>query len=268
MVTHGFSKKEKDKLNREYYVYKHTNRYNGKVYIGITHDLQKRWRGNGCAYKSNTHFWQAIEKYGWDGFDHEILCYGLSQQQACEKEKSLIAEFQATDAEKGYNHSPGGENPLVWQCGEKHPMFGKHFSAEHRAKLSASHSGERHRCYGKHLPETTRRKIGDANRGRVLPAWQKEHLAKINIGKKATIETKRKMSMIRKGHYVSDETKQRIRETKISKPVVQFSIDGEVIQTWPSVAEAARRSGLDRSQIRRCCKGKLKTSGGFVWRYA
>ena len=248
-------------------VYKHTNLTDGKVYIGITHDVSKRWRGSGCAYKSNRHFWQAIQKYGWDGFKHEIIFFGLTEQEACAREIQLIAEYQSTDRTKGYNHSLGGENPLVWQRGEKHPMYGKHHSVEAKAKMSAAHSGEKHRCWGKTLPEITRKRIGDANRGRKLPEWQIEHLRKINTGRKPSEETKRKRALSLKGHLVSEATKQRIRETKVSKQIIQLSRDGEFLCEYPSVTAAAKNSGLDRSQIRRCCNGELKTTGGFVWIY-
>lgn len=254
-------------LERTYCVYKHTNRTNGKVYIGITYDINRRWRGSGCAYKSNPHFWQAIEKYGWNGFDHEVLATDLADQDAFKMEKRLIAECRATEREYGYNHSPGGECPLVWQRGEAHPRYGKHHSIESRAKMSASHSGEKHRCWGTHLPEITRKRIGDANRGRVMSKEQKRLLASINIGKKASEETKAKMSRAHKGHAVSEETRQKIRETKESKPVVQLSKSGEILNVWPSVTVAARESGLDRSQIRKACNGALKTSGGFCWKY-
>ena len=254
-------------MERKYYVYKHTNRANGKVYIGITYNVNRRWRGGGCAYKSNPHFWQAIEKYGWDGFAHEVIFSGLTEQEACAEEIRLIAKYQSTDREKGYNHSLGGENPLVWQSGEKHPMYGKHHSAESRAKMSASHTGEKHRCWGKPLPEITRKRIGDANRGRKLPVWQIEYLREINTGRKATEETKQKMSLSHRGHPVSEETRQRIRATKVSKPIIQLSKTDEILCEWPSVTAAAKASGLDRSQIRKCCNGQLKTSGGFVWKY-
>ena len=221
-----------------------------------------------CVYKNNPHFWQAIQKYGWEGFEHEIVFSELTKKEACDKEIQLIAKYQSTDRTKGYNHSLGGEIPLVCYRGEKHPMYGKHHTEESRAKMSAAHSGEKHRCWGKTLPEITRKRIGDANRGRKLPEWQIEHLRKINLGRKDSEETRRKKSNRLIGHPVSEETKQRIRETKVSKMVLQLSNTGELLYKWPSVTEAAKASGLDRSQIRKCCKGELKTSGGFVWVYA
>lgn len=255
-------------MEKTWCVYKHTNKENGKVYIGITckKNPNRRWSG-GFGYRNNPHFWQAIEKYGWDGFDHEVLFSDLTKEEACAEEIRLIAEYDSTNRENGYNHSPGGEVPLVVRCGEDHPMFGKHFSPEIRAKMSAAQSGEKHRCWGKHLPESTRKKIGDANRGRVLSEEQKQFLREVNFGKKASDETKKKMSLSQIGHEVSEETRQKIRDTKALKPVVQLTRSNEVFALHQSVAEASRKSGLDRSQIRKCCKGELKTSGGFVWQY-
>lgn len=254
-------------MEKTWCVYKHTNRENGKVYIGITSNLKRRWGGNGSAYKSNRHFWQAIEKYGWDGFDHAVLASGLSHAEACAEEIRLIAEHEALNREKGYNNSPGGDNPLVVKSGVDHPMYGKHPSPETLAKYSAAKRGENHPWYGKHLSEETRRKIGDANRGRKLSEEQKAYLSKINTGKKLSEESIRKRSLKMMGHAVSDETRQKIRETKTLKPVVQLSLTGEIIRVWPSTADAIRGTGLTGSQIRKCCKGVLKTSGGFIWRY-
>lgn len=96
-------------METKYYVYKHTNKVNGKIYIGITCQKPKqRWQ-NGKGYKNNKHFWRSIQRYGWNkGFDHEILYSGLSMRQAEVMEVSLIAYYDSTDKTKGYNISPGG----------------------------------------------------------------------------------------------------------------------------------------------------------------
>lgn len=52
------------------------------------------------------------------------------------------------------------------------------------------------------------------------------------------------------------------------KPVSQFSITGDFIATFPSSREAARQLKLDGSSITKCCKGKLKTTGGYIFHYA
>ena len=40
------------------------------------------------------------------------------------------------------------------------------------------------------------------------------------------------------------------------KSVLQF-LDGELIKTYPSIAEAERQTGIDNRSISACCKGKI-----------
>lgn len=91
-----------------YSVYRHTCP-NGKIYIGITQQKPtRRWR-NGLGYRGNPHFWNAIQKYGWENIRHEILFEKLSKECACEKEKELIEEYNATNRLFGYNEKTGGQ---------------------------------------------------------------------------------------------------------------------------------------------------------------
>ena len=51
--------------NKQYYIYKHTNIINNKVYIGQTCQIpQYRCGKNGNGYKGNLRFWSAIQSYG------------------------------------------------------------------------------------------------------------------------------------------------------------------------------------------------------------
>lgn len=52
------------------------------------------------------------------------------------------------------------------------------------------------------------------------------------------------------------------------KPINQFSKDGMLIATFPSSREAGRQLKLDSSSIIKCCKGKVKSVGGFIFHYA
>lgn len=57
-----------------YTVYQHVNKINGKMYIGITKRTpQDRWGHDGSKYKTIPHFYAAIQKYGWNNFEHNIL---------------------------------------------------------------------------------------------------------------------------------------------------------------------------------------------------
>lgn len=112
-----------------YIVYIHTNKKDGKKYVGITRQSpNRRWR-NGHGYYENVHFYRAICRDGWDGFIHEIVKAGLSKDEACLLEKELIAEHRSNDERFGYNKSTGGENPCE----------GAKMSEDARRKMSEAH---------------------------------------------------------------------------------------------------------------------------------
>lgn len=54
--------------------------------------------------------------------------------------------------------------------------------------------------------------------------------------------------------------------TAHTKPVVQISIKGILIQIFSSAPEAAKATGICRSSITNCTCGKSKTAGGFIWK--
>lgn len=57
----------------QYCLYYHENKINHKKYVGVTHmEPEKRWGPDGSKYKECPYFWKAIQKYGWDAFNHVI----------------------------------------------------------------------------------------------------------------------------------------------------------------------------------------------------
>lgn len=98
-------------INDNYCVYIHRNTINNKAYIGISihgDDPNRRWQ-NGKGYVKQPLFYNAILKYGWDNFEHIVWANGLSLEDAQSIEILLIALFNTTDADFGYNISIGGE---------------------------------------------------------------------------------------------------------------------------------------------------------------
>lgn len=153
--------------NQQFIVYKHTNKLNGKIYIGLTKNIKRRWIGKGQAYSGSPLFFKALQKYGWENFEHEILFENLSEEEAKKKETELIIEYRSNQSKYGYNLTLGGEcnipNEEVKQKisitnknnmqngtkqkikealkdrdfkGENNPYFGKHHSQEIRSKMS------------------------------------------------------------------------------------------------------------------------------------
>ena len=52
-----------------------------------------------------------------------------------------------------------------------------------------------------------------------------------------------------------------------SKDILQYTLDGEFIAEYPSAREAEKQTGVWQQNIGKCCKGILKKTGGYVWRY-
>lgn len=59
----------------------------------------------------------------------------------------------------------------------------------------------------------------------------------------------------------------RINHIKLSKPVLQYDLNGNFIKEWPSVKEIQRQLGFYHVNIELCCKGILKTSKNYIWKY-
>ena len=92
-----------------YYIYVHTNKKNGAKYVGITTQNPKQRWANGSGYSTQKKFYNAILKYGWDNFDHQVWEVG-SMEDMLYGEQYLIKYWDTI--KNGYNVSSGGKNPL------------------------------------------------------------------------------------------------------------------------------------------------------------
>lgn len=229
-------------IEKTYCVYKHTSP-SGKSYIGITSmsPPSKRWK-NGKGYSHNTYFTNAINKYGWDNFKHEIIKDNLTEEEAEVLERELIEKYNTFDSNKGYNCTSGGEigkqhteetrrkqselakrqwqdeefrkNQIAFKktlIGEKNPNYGNH-------KLA----GENHPNYGKKLkPETiekirykalnisdeTRQKMSKAAKDRITPEMI-EFYRQLATDRHPNEETRIKMSESQKARWDDESRKE------------------------------------------------------------
>ena len=249
---------------KKYVVYCHTAPSN-KKYIGIT--CQKpthRWMA-GKRYSQSPAFYHAIEKYGWENIKHDILYRGLSEEEAKNKEKELIALYQTQDRKHGYNLTAGGD-------GMSNP------SPETRARLSASRKGKQPTLGYRHTEEA-KKKISEAlkgnkwNVGRTASEEARKKLSqkskgnKYNLGKKATEETRKKLSEAHKGKIFTDEEKRKIGVAN-SEAVNQYKLNGDYIKTHISANDAARElTGNTKSHIAACCLGQRLSWHNYQWRH-
>lgn len=133
-------------------VYLHTNRSNGKVYVGQTQrEPWMRWRdqrNEAVRGESKSRYLQAaIRKYGWAGFDHQILSTASNQAELDNLEKVWIILLRATDRDFGYNLASGGakgapseETRQRMSEAAKKRKRGP-CSAETKAKIAAAQTG-------------------------------------------------------------------------------------------------------------------------------
>lgn len=148
-----------------YIVYKHTAP-NGKCYIGVTKNSMEHRAQGGRGYVGNHAFYNAIQKYGWENFSHEILESDLTPEEASEKEKEYIKWYRSLSTENGYNIETGGLT---------------HFrlSEETKRKLSLARKGKPMPPRG----EEYRKKLSASLTGRT---FSPEHCKHISEGKRGT----------------------------------------------------------------------------------
>lgn len=155
-----------------YFLYQYTNRINGKSYIGITDNIERRRSQHKGANGGSRLFHRAIHKYGWDAFKFRILAYLDSIDESARMEHEAIKSF-STLAPSGYNLNsgkPGAKysGPLSQESREKisAAQKGKIISDETRKKISQSLTGELNGKYGKPMSEDNKRKLIESRKGK------------------------------------------------------------------------------------------------------
>ena len=89
------------------YLYQITNLINGKIYIGQTNNIQKRWSNHKCGNAPHQVIARAIKKYGVENFKFEILYRNISIEEIDNLEINTIKEKNSL-VPNGYNVSKGG----------------------------------------------------------------------------------------------------------------------------------------------------------------
>lgn len=246
--------------SRKYCVYMHENKFNKKKYIGITGKEPKiRW-ANGRGYTGCTHFYNAIQKYGWDNFEHKILHTNLSKKEACEKEIELIKKYDTTNENKGYNISSGGEGIRIIS----------HWD-EWNKRISDSHFGGLNPVARKVVwidTDYNLIKIYDCGRdaerelglatSKILDVCH--HKAKHTGGK----------CFMFYEEYISNVDNLKSKKIQIKPyriPIMQYDLSGNFIKEYSCVAQASKQTGIDEKSIAWVGRGKMKTAGGYLWRY-
>lgn len=220
------------KKENKYSIYRVTDFSNqgfGKVYLGKTtsNPPKLRWYSHlsdARTKRKNTYFYNAIRAHGENNFIFEIIAECSTLENLNNLEIDIIAQYNSTDKNIGYNMTPGGdgrepgfivtdntrEKMRIAQTGRKHSEITKakmrttqielaeirqlnntqwHHTAESKAKISIALSGANHPLFGIPRTEEEKKKISDANKGKFSGTNNPFY------GKKHTLETIAKMSV-------------------------------------------------------------------------
>lgn len=204
-----------------YTVYVHINKSNLKAYPGYTSAPNPKYRwNNGKGYKDNSHFWGAIQKYGWDGFLHIIIRTGLTFHEAEELEKKLIYLYRACDPNYGYNYSEGGGG---FNQGKECYTPEKQKEYHTRNNHSECHKISQQKYDKSEKGKENRRKYRDNNREKLNERnekYRKEHPEwNLEVKSKWRAENPEKVRNSWKKYYEShkEELKKRREERKAIK---------------------------------------------------
>jgi group I intron endonuclease len=92
-----------------------------------------------------------------------------------------------------------------------------------------------------------------------------------HLNKKASIETRNKISKSKLGTHHSEITKLNMSISRIgktnSKCALQYSLNGELIKEWVNGRQASKSLNICFASLNKALLGKNKTSGGFIWKY-
>lgn len=203
-------------------VYQIKNLVDGKVYVGSSIDLQRRFKEHRDSLlrgiHPNTHLQNAWNMYGETSFEFSVLEEVYDPDILRSREKHYIDLLDCTNRSKGYNFL---DNPNIG--------FGVSASAEVRKKISVACSGEKNGNFGRKHTEEELQRIRD-NRWGVgyvrkadRPKERKPHtmspearkkLADVMHNRVITDETREKLRTAAKNRKISDDTRAKMSKSR------------------------------------------------------
>lgn len=177
-------------------IYKITNQINNKVYIGqtlLTPEQRFQKHIQKAKRKTNRYLYDAMNLYGYNNFNIEIIDNCIDRNEMNTKEMFWISFYNSNNKNYGYNMTPGGGG------GRMTPEIYEKIAAKHR---------------GVPLSEEHKKKISNANKGRIISEEHKLVISKAQTGKILSEEHKQKLHEIHKGcpffagKHHTDATKQ------------------------------------------------------------
>lgn len=181
------------------------NKTNGKLYIGSSINIDKRFREHKNSLKANKHHSIYLQRSWNNGneFEFKVIEVVNEAEKLIEREQYYINKFDSY--KNGYNMCPIAGRPK----GLKHTL-------QSRKNMLEAHKGQESPMKGKHHTKISRKKISEKGKNRYISLETREKISKALKGKKKSKETKAKMSKAQEGNKKSlghKRTKEQIEKT-------------------------------------------------------
>jgi group I intron endonuclease len=272
-------------------IYKITCIITGKVYIGSSINIEKRWLYHKEDLRKDRHrnqiLQRAWEKYGSENFKFEVVEY-IPEEALIEKEQYYIDLYKAADKKYGYNICPAAGTTR----GVKRPNanWGRVLSDETKQKIANSLSGFKHSPEAKAnmsaarkgkkrapMSEEQKQRLSEAKRGthpNISPEKRRELSErmkgnKFSVGLSPSEETREKLRVARKGRTPSLG----MTHTEEARAKISVAHKGKSLQPEHRAKIAAAHMGKKQSAEHRknlaLSQAKLtpeKINNGLQWR--
>lgn len=249
-------------LTMNHYVYKITNKLNGKIYIGVRScacDIDKDpYMGSGRGLRED------IEKIGAHNFKKDIIKICEDRESALELERELV-DHDFINRSDTYNLILGGRGGCNWDTINEEKIKdikqrisdagkGRKFTEEHKKKLGDSRRG-------KTIPKEVREKISKTLTGTVMAQEIRDKISRSHKGVKKTKEHARNIAKAITGRTLSDELKNKIQEGHRCR-MKKVYVEG-VIYDGVNIAHKA----LGMSKAKLTYRLKSQSENFKEWRY-
>lgn len=241
-------------------IYKITNP-EGKIYIGLSKNIKRRWNDYKCktSMKGHSLLKESFKLLGFNNHKFEIKELVQYNILLTEKENNKILREKERHWINFYQSNITGLNQNRGGCGP-----GKHTPQSKQKISNALKNHPKPHDFGikrskDFYTEEWKQKISNSNKGRISP--NKGKISPIK-GKVMDFEQKTKISETLKG-----KSKPKDFKTKISKPVYQYDLNGNLINEWDSITSASYNTNTRFAGISGCCLKNRMTANGFLWKF-
>lgn len=215
-------------------VYVIRNVRSGRVYVGSSKNIPKRWSAHKTLLRQGRHHSPFLQN-AWNS--HGEFAFEFKIIEAVEIASDLFGREQFWIDKLGAYIASGGMNAAAWAG---MPMLGRKLPEQHKAKIAAKSVGRKHSDetkqkqrewhLGRPRSEETKAKLRVANLGKKTHNEESiEKLRAANLGKKMSPDAIARTAASWTGRKHSEETKRKISAARAGKKLSQVIVDARML---------------------------------------